>query len=151
MTATTHIEALERHYPGRLPPRLRTFLESGEHARYGAIEFSGYIRGPYELSFVADGLADVAEFALEQGIDDAEDVDWHGVYGRYLPFAALHHDDVAQPKMFLMIDGEGEHPVLLFDYEGWKLFPLSTSLDGFLAALPGAKTEIAESFRPDGE
>ena len=145
----SHIAALDDRYPDRVPERLRRFLESGYHAKYPEIELNGFIRGPYSLAFDADGLADVGEFAIEQGIDDADDVDWYGDYGRYLPLAALHHDDVDQPQMFLMLDAEDDHQVVLFHYEGWTLYPLADSFEAFLAGLPAAHVDIQTGFRPE--
>jgi Flp pilus assembly protein TadD len=145
------LEALRKRHGARLPDRYQRFLESSEYSRYPEVVFEGFIRGPYHLDFDSEDLADPTELALGHGIDDADDIDWTGDYSNYLPLAGLHHPEATEPKMFLMFDVRGKHPVVLFDHEGWTLYPLAESLDRFLAELPKAVVDVSRGFRPDEE
>jgi hypothetical protein len=132
-----------------LPERYRRFIDSGEYQRYPRIELAGYIRGPYDLDFVDDLLADVAELGQNAGIYDMDDVPWSDDYTGFVPLASLSHPEVDEPKVFLVHQvGGGQHRVLLFDYEGWRLYPLADSFESFLAGLPKATNDIATAFRP---
>ena len=149
MDAKKLIKAMETAYDVTLPARYKKFLEGGEHERYPAVKLSGYIRGPYDLNFLDELLADVAELGINAGISDMDDVPWSTDYAAYVPLASLSHEDVDEPKMFLVLDVETKgNPVLLFDQEGWVLFPLAKTFEAFLKALPAATTAIKESFNP---
>jgi hypothetical protein len=101
------------------------------------------------MDFVDELLADVAELGQSAGIYDMDDVPWNDDYQGFVPLASLSHPEVDEPKVFLVQQVGGDsHRVLLFDYEGWKLYPLADSFDGFLANLPRATNDISTSFRP---
>jgi hypothetical protein len=143
------LDRIESAYGVTLPERYRRFLESGEYRRYPRIELAGYIRGPYDMDFVDDLLADVAELGQNAGIYDMDDVPWSEDYAGYVPLASLSHPEVDEPKVFLVHQVKGDqHRVLLFDYEGWRLYPLADSFESFLANLPRATNDIATAFRP---
>jgi hypothetical protein len=149
MDAKTLIAKMEKHYSVKLPERYKTFLSNAEHEKHPRVKFSGYHRGPYDLDFTSDLLADVAELGMNAGISDMDDVPWDEDYAAYVPLAELSHPEVDEPKMFLVLDVKSpKHPVLLFAQEGWKLYPIAASFDAFLAALPEAKNDISKSFRP---
>jgi hypothetical protein len=78
-----------------------------------------------------------------------DDVPWSDDYAGYVPLASLSHPEVDEPKVFLVHQVAGDqHRVLLFDYEGWRLYPLADSFDAFLANLPRATNDVATAFRP---
>jgi len=140
---------IESAYGVSLPERYRRFLREGEYQRYPRIELAGYIRGPYDLDFVDELLADVSELGQNAGIYDMDDVPWSDDYAGYVPLASLSHPEVDEPKVFLVHQVAGDqHRVLLFDYEGWRLYPLADSFESFLAGLPRATNDIATAFRP---
>ena len=145
----TLIERIESAYNVSLPERYRRFLLDGEYQRYPRIELNGYIRGPYQMDFLDDLLPDVAELGQNAGIYDMDDVPWNDDYQGFVPLASLSHPEVDEPKVFLVHQVAGDqHRVLLFDYEGWKLYPLADSFDNFLANLPRATNDISTSLRP---
>ena len=140
---------IESSYGVTLPERYRRFIESGEYRRYPRIELAGYIRGPYDMDFVDELLPDVAELGQNAGIYDMDDVPWSDDYAGYVPLASLSHPEVDEPKVFLVHQVGGDrHRVLLFDYEGWRLYPLADSFESFLTNLPKATNDIATAFRP---
>ena len=143
------LDRIESAYRVRLPDRYRRFLENGEYRRYPRIELAGYIRGPYDLDFVDVLLPDVSELGQNAGIYDMDDVPWSDDYAGYVPLASLSHPEVDEPKVFLVHQVAGDsHRVLLFDYEGWRLYPLADSFESFLANLPRATNDISTAFRP---
>ena len=143
------LDKIESAYGVSLPERYRRFLRDGEYERYPRIELAGYIRGPYEIDFVDELLPVVAELGQNAGIYDMDDVPWSQDYAGYVPLASLSHPDVDEPKVFLVHQvGGGQHRVLLFDYEGWRLYPLADSFESFLANLPKATNDITTAFRP---
>jgi hypothetical protein len=139
---------MESNYDQPMPARYRQFLLSGEYQNYAKLEMSGYIRGPYNLNFVDPDLAHVAELGLKIGISDMDDVPWAEDYSAYVPLAMMWHPKLDEPKLFLVVEVSEDCPVLMFDYDGWKLYPIAPSLDQFLAALPKASNDITSSFRP---
>lgn len=143
------LDRIEAAYGVSLPERYRRFLLAGEFRAYPRVELAGYIRGPYDMNFVDPLLPDVAELGMNAGIHDMDDVPWRDDYAGFVPLASLSHPDVDEPKVFLVQQVAGEeNRVLLFDYEGWRLYPLADSLDQFLANLPSASNDIATAFRP---
>jgi tetratricopeptide (TPR) repeat protein len=149
---SNQVDALEKVYGVSLSQRYRDFLQSGEHARHDKIVLAGYIRGPYDLDFTDALLADVGELGVNAGISDMDDVPWSSDYAGFVPLASMSHPEVDEPKMFLVLDGKkAEHPVLLFDHEGWTLYRLADSFEAFLAKLPAAEVDLAARVRPGAE
>jgi hypothetical protein len=143
------VTRLEEAYGVSMPERYRRFLSEGEHERYRRIELSGYIRGPYDLDFTDRLLTDVTELGENAGIHDMGDVPWNDDYAGYVPLASMSHPDLDEPKLFLVHDvARPAHRVFLFDYDGWRLYPLADSFDAFLANLPKATNDISTAFRP---
>lgn len=139
--AANLVDKLEKAYGVELPERYRKFIESGEHAKHKRVEWSGYIRGPYNLDFTDDLLVDVIELGNNAGISDMDDVPWEDDFASWVPIASLSHEDVQEPKMFLVLHAETE-AVALFHYDGWRLCKVSDSFDDFVKGLPKATNEL---------
>jgi hypothetical protein len=143
------ISRMEARYSRTLPDRYKRFLSSGEHEKHSKVVLAGFIRGPYNLDFVDPDLADLSQLGYKQGIHDIDDVPWDAKYASYVPLAVMWHPELDEPKLFLVLDTATlGNPVLLFDHEGWALYPLAKTFDGFLKALPKATNDISKSFRP---
>ncbi|MGH7284539.1 MAG: SMI1/KNR4 family protein [Polyangiaceae bacterium] len=152
MSAKKFLASMASAYDVKLPKRYRDFLESGEHKKHSHITLSGYFQGPYDLDFLDEDLADIAELGNNAGIYDMDDVPWADDYAAYVPLASMTHPEVDEPKMFLVLDVESKkNPVFIFGQEGWKLYPIAKSFDEFVDELPKAHAEITDSFRPGDE
>jgi hypothetical protein len=146
-------DSLESSYSVELPERYKKFLLDEEYKKYSNVKLTGYVQGPYELDFVNSSLLSLEEIGEYAGIYDIDDIPWDEDYADYVPLALLSHPDVDESKCFFVIDVvKKDSPVLLFDYEGWTLYPVSDSFDGFLEKLPEAHNDISRSFTPgDGD
>jgi hypothetical protein len=143
------IERLETSYGVALPHACKTFLLEGAYRRCRTVELRGFIQGRYDLDFLDEELSDVVELGLSAGIHDMEDVPWSETYADYVPLASMAHPDVEEPRMFLVLDVVSEgNPVLLFEHEEWRLYPLSDGFDSFLRDLPTLRTDHKLSFKP---
>ncbi len=129
---------MQKAYGVELPARYRKFLDKKEYAALGNLKLvDGYLRGTFDVDFTDEVLADLSTLGEEQFIDDIDDVDWKGEFGDYVPFARLtdiHQDEEDEPvKGFLIVSvKDAACPVLVWDYDGWMIYPLAKSLDDFV-------------------
>jgi hypothetical protein len=129
---------MQKAYGVELPARYRKFLEKREHAALGNLKLAdGYLRGTFEVDFTDELLADLNALGEDHWIDDIEDVDWPGEFSSYVPFATLtdtHAEEDDEPvRSFLIVSvKDAACPVLLWDYDGWMIYPLAKSLDDFV-------------------
>lgn len=144
------IEKLERAYKTTLAKPYADFIRELKFEKYRRMELSGYIRGPYFLNFIDEALQNVTDLGMESGITDIDDCNWKEDYADYMPLASLSHPELNEgSKCFLVMNiRDSKNPVLLFDYQGWKLYPIAESFENFLRDLPNAKNQISTSFRP---
>jgi hypothetical protein len=148
MNTNQLLESLQKAYHLNLSARYKEFIINKEFEQHKAIEFKGYIKGPYTLDFQNELLSDVIELGFSVGISDIEDY-WEESFQNYVPLASFYHPEVDEPKGFLVWDRRSEQmPVLLFDYDGPRLYPLAKSLDEFLSKLPNIENDIGESKDP---
>jgi hypothetical protein len=143
------IAIMESAYGIKLPAMYNDFLLNEKFEDYPKIEFKGHISGEYLLDFTDELLNDAVELGENAGIYDMPDVDWEARYSNYIPLASISHPEIDEPKGFLVMDIKSkDNPVLLFDEEGWRLYPLADSFEAFLKNLPVAKTDIKKAFVP---
>lgn len=149
-SAPEFIKKMEKTYSAKLPAIYKSFLLEKRYEKYPKVEMTGFIRGPYFLDFTDPDLANTKELGWNSGIQDMDDCNWLEDYVGYVPLASMSHPKLKEgSKGFLVLNVAKEHaPVLLFDYEGWMLYPLADSFKDFLAGLPNAKNDIATSFCP---
>jgi SMI1/KNR4 family protein SUKH-1 len=132
------VASMQKAYGVELPARYRKFLEKREYATLGNLKLEhGYLRGTFDVDFMDDQLADLNALGEDHWIDDMEDVDWEGEFGEYVPFATLvdtHADEDDEPiRSFLIVSvKDASCPVLVWDYDGWMIYPLAKSLDDFV-------------------
>jgi hypothetical protein len=151
MSAREFLGAMTKAYGVVLPPRYRKFVEKKEWEKLGDMHLrlvNGYLRGTFSVDFLDPALADLSELGEQQDIDDMDDVDWKGEFGDYVPFATLvdaaaedEDEDYVEPvKSFLIVSiSDAACPVLVWDYDGWTIYPLANSLDDFLAGVASGK------------
>jgi hypothetical protein len=144
----------------RLPARYRRFLAGGEHARFGHLHLdAGYLVGSFRLDFVGEALRDPRHLGAVQGIEDLMDgvLDWPSEFPQHIPLSTLIDPALDEPsadesvvvRSFLVIDASKPAcPVAIWDYDGWKLYPLADSLDDFLdGRATAAHVEFPPRFR----
>ncbi len=143
-----------------LPKRYRRFLAEGEHSRFGELQLdAGYLVGRFRLDFTAEALRDPRRLGAEQGIEDLIEgtLDWPTAFPRHIPLSTLIDPALDEPsadasvvvKSFLVLDASDPRcPVAIWDYDGWKLYPLADSLDDFLdGRATSAEVEFPPRFR----
>ncbi len=134
----TFVAEMQKAYDVELPARYRKFLEKREYSALGNLKLSdGYLRGTFEVDFTDEQLADLSALGEDHWIDDMDDVDWPGEFGDFVPFATLtdtHAEEDDEPvRSFLIVSvKDAACPVLVWDYDGWMIYPLSKSLDDFV-------------------
>jgi hypothetical protein len=132
------VAGMQKAYGVELPARYRKFLEKREYAALGHLKLeNGYLRGTFEVDFTDEQLADLSALGEDRWIDDMDDIDWEGEFGDYVPFATLtdaHADEDDEPvRSFLILSvKDAGCPVLVWDYDGWTIYPLAKSLDDFV-------------------
>jgi hypothetical protein len=138
MDAKTFAAKMQKAYGVELPARYRKFLDKREYAALGNLKLiDGYLRGTFEVDFTDELLADLSALGEEHWIDDIDDVDWAGEFGDYVPFGRLTdvrgEEDDEPVKAFLIVSvKDAACPVLVWDYDGWMIYPLAKSLDDFV-------------------
>jgi hypothetical protein len=147
-----HVARLTRVY-GKLPARLEQFLTREELAAGARIDLAdGYVQGVLDLDFWAEELADLEELGEAAGVDDFADVQWD----KALVPLALITDEGEPIGAFLVVDASDPAcPVMLWHNEGWKLYPLSPSLDAFVAGKAGkagtkGRANLGQTYRRFG-
>ena len=134
---------MKKAYGVELPARYRKFLDKKEYATLGNLKLTdGYLRGTFEVDFTDDLLTDLSALGEEHWIDDIDDVDWPGEFGDYVPFGRLtdaHGEEDEPVKSFLIVSvKDAACPVLVWDYDGWMIYPLAKSLDDFVDGIAKA-------------
>ena len=142
----TFIAKMEKTYGVKLQPRQKKFLETKEGESLGDLKLvSGFLRGTVRVDFTDDDLADLSSLGEDYGIEDMDDVDWRGEFGDYVPFATMtdaHEDeDEEEPTKSVLIVSVKDPacPVLVWNYDGWMIYPLADSLDDFVGGSAGAE------------
>lgn len=148
--AKEFIKKMESAYKVKLPSVYTAFLSGKKFADYRMMEMKGFINGPYFLDFIDENLSNSTELGMNAGIFDMDDCNWSEEYGDFVPLASMWHPDLKDgSKGFLVTNvKKAGTPVLLFDYEGWTLYPVANSFNEFLDNLPSATNDIKKSFRP---
>ncbi len=144
----------------RLPDRYRRFLARGEHARFARLQLDqGYLVGTFRLDFTTEVLRDPRRLGEVQGIEQLMDgtLDWWAHFPHWVPLSTLIDPELDEPgadasvvvKSFLVIDASHPScPVAIWDYDGWRLYPLADSLDDFLAGrATRGEVELPPNFR----
>jgi len=138
MDEKSFLSKMTKNFKIKLPEKYEQFINGKEYEKYEENQavFSGYIGGLYHLHFVDEILTDVIKLGEYQGIMDMKKK-WADVFNTYIPLAYFDHPEVPEPKGFLVWDSSEERmPVLLFDYEGPRVYAIAESLDQFLLDLP---------------
>ncbi len=143
------VAKMKKAYGVELPARYRKFLDKKEYATLGNLKLvDGYLRGTFEVDFTDDLLADLSALGEEHWIDDIDDVDWPGEFGDYIPFGRLtdaHGEEDEPVKSFLVVSvKDAACPVLVWDYDGWMIYPLAKSLDDFVDGVAKASKLVHE-------
>jgi len=138
------VNKMEKAFGVKLQARHRKFLESKEDDTLGDLKLvKGFVRGTFHLDFTDDALADLGTLGEDSGIDDMDDVDWPGEFADYVPFATMldaHGEDDEPVKSFLVVSVKDPAcPVLVWNYDGWMIYPLAKSLDDFVAGVAKSK------------
>ena len=140
-------KAIKQAFGVDVPDRLRKFYDNEEAPETELVLEDGFVRGTFEVSFNDDDLLDLPALCENHFIDELEPQHWAEEFASYVPFATLFdanaEEDDEPVKSFLVVDvSNPQCPVLLWDYDGWSLYPLSATLDDFLAGRPtGARTD----------
>jgi len=132
------LSKMAKSYNTDLPGRYMRFIGEKEYQKYEESQavFTGYISGLYHLHFADEILIDVIELGKFQGIKNIKDI-WSDEFKIYIPLASFDHPEVPEPKGFLVWDSTEEMmPVLLFDFEGPRVYAVAESLDRFLQSFP---------------
>lgn len=138
MDEKTFLTKMAKSYNITLPSRYVQFITEKEYEKYEENQavFTGYLSGLYHLHFADELLTDVINLGIAQGIKDIKE-SWTKEFNTYIPLAYFEHPEVPEPKGFLVWDSSEEMmPVLLFDFEGPKVYAVADSLDQFLQHLP---------------
>lgn len=138
MDENSFLGIMAKSYNLTFPSRYVQFIAEKEYEKYEENQavFTGYLSGLYHLHFTDELLTDVIKLGLAQGIKDIKEC-WTEEFSVYIPLASFDHPEVPEPKGFLVWDSSEEMmPVLLFDFEGPKVYAVADSLDQFLQHLP---------------
>ena len=138
MDENSFLANMSHNYKIKLPERYRQFIMEKEYEKYQENQalFTGFISGLFHLHFKDEILTDVINLGIAQGIKDIRDI-WVKEFHVYIPLAFYDHPEVPEPKGFLVWDSSEEMmPVLIFDFEGPRVYAVANSLDQFLQNLP---------------
>jgi len=138
MDEKTFLLKMAQSYKITLPSRYEQFITEKEYKNYEESQavFTGYISGLYHLHFMDEILTDVIRLGIAQGIKDIKE-SWVKEFHVYIPLASFDHPEVPEPKGFLVWDSSEEMmPVLLFDFEGPRVYAVADNLDEFLKNFP---------------
>ena len=138
MDENLFLTKMAMNYKITFPEKYIQFIRDKEYEQYQENQavFSGFIAGLYHLHFADELLTDVITLGKSQGIADIKEI-WTEEFNPYIPLAFFEHPEVPEPKGFLVWDSSEEMmPVLLFDFEGPRVYAIADSLDQFLQNLP---------------
>jgi hypothetical protein len=134
--------AIEKAFDVEVPARLQKFYEA-KQAPKGQLELTdGFLRGTFQLSFDEDCLLDIETLCENYLIDEMTREQWTEEFSQYVPLATLAdaEEDNVGVKSFLVVDvSSAKCPVSVWDYDGWYVYPLSATLDDFLAGKSNGK------------
>jgi len=138
MDEKSFLSKMAESYKITLPARYEQFIIEKEYlmCEESQAVFTGFISGLYHLHFVDELLTDVFKLGAAQGIKDIKDT-WTKEFNIYIPLAYFDHPEVPEPKGFLVWDNSEEMmPVLIFDFEGPRVYAVADNLDEFLKNFP---------------
>jgi hypothetical protein len=121
-----------------IPARYEQFIAGKEYLKYEESQavFTGFISGLYHLHFMDELLTDIIRLGKAQGIKDIKEI-WSKEFTVYIPLAYYDHPEVPEPKGFLVWDSTEERmPVLIFDFEGPRVYGVADSLEQFIQNFP---------------
>jgi len=147
MDEKSFLSKMTQSYKISLPSRYEQFVMEKEYEKYeeNQVVFTGFIEGLYHIHFVDELLTDVIKLGKAQGIKNIKE-GWTREFQTYIPLAFFDHPEVPEPKGFLVWDNSEERmPVLLFDFEGPRVYAVAESLETFLASLPGIPNKEQKS------
>jgi len=147
MDEKSFLSKMAANYKITPPSRYEQFINEKEYEKFEESQaiFTGYISGLYHLHFADELLTDVINLGVAQGISDIKEI-WTKEFHIYIPLAYFDHPEVPEPKGFLVWDSTEElMPVLLFDFEGPRVYAVADSLDDFLANLPDIRNKELKS------
>lgn len=151
MDEKSFLTKMAKVYKITLPERYTRFIAEKEYEKYEESQavFTGYLSGLYHLHFADELLTDVIRLGLAQGIKDIKEI-WVKEFHVYIPLAFFDHPEVPEPKGFLVWDSSEEMmPVLLFDFEGPRVYGVADSLDEFLKNFPDIHNKEQKSRNAD--
>jgi hypothetical protein len=142
--ARRHAASLEATYGARLPERYLDLIDTCTFARLGLLQLTeGFVRGTFELDFIDPRLIEFDRLAddLELDIDLAR---WKATYREFVPVATLRSvyaerrsDNVRGVRAFLVMGTIVSCPILLWHWDGPRLYPIAVSLDDFVRGQAG--------------
>ncbi len=138
MDEQSFLSKMAQSYKITLPFKYEQLINDKEYQKYEENQgvFTGFITGIYHLHFVDELLTDLIKLGKAQGIKNIKEI-WTKEFQTYIPLAYFEHPEVPEPKGFLVWDNSEEMmPVLLFDFEGPRVYAVADSLDQFLQNFP---------------
>lgn len=159
---TTFADQAEEAYDVAVPQAYRSFLEKNavEMEEHILILEDGFLRGRFDVDFGDSDLLDIESLGEACWIDDMYEVDWPELFADFIPFARLHDegslygddeddDDFPDPvRSFLVMQvSDPDAPIWVWDYDGWRLYPLAASLDDFIKGVAWQGKEPLEHIK----
>lgn len=138
MDEKSFLSKMAQSYKITLPQRYIQFITDREYEKCEESQgvFTGFISGLYHLHFMDELLTDAVKLGIAQGIKEMKEI-WSKEFHIYIPLAYFDHPEVPEPKGFLVWDSTEEMmPVLLFDFEGPRVYSIADSLDEFIKNFP---------------
>ena len=138
MDGNLFLSKMAKNYKVTLPARYEQFIKENEYEKYEENQalFTGFISGLFHLHFADELLTDVIELGKSQGIKNIKEI-WTSEFHTYIPLAYYDHPEVPESKGFLVWDSSEEMmPVLIFDFEGPRVYAVADNLDQFLENFP---------------
>lgn len=138
----TFADRVEEAFGVMVPPAYRDFLSESAvdlEARTLILE-DGFVRGQFSVDFGDRDLLDTKALGEACWIDDMYEVDWPEIFADFVPFARLFdegaddEEEFVEPvRAFLVLQvTDPDGPIWLWDYEGWRVYPLAASLTDFV-------------------
>ena len=147
---TDRADRVEKAYGIVVPVAYRSFLENH------AVELEeqilhledGFLRGRFDVDFGDFDLLNPKSLGEACWIHDMYEIDWPEIFADFIPFARLHDEgtlygdddsseDFPDPvRSFLVLQiSDAEAPIWVWDYDGWRVYPLAASLEDFIEGI----------------